>query len=93
MIDSLLFHCLSWREHIISLPVLCSLSVPFCGSRGFRLAPFRVLFQPRLAYALTYSRYRNVTICARVQAPFGPNRPLLCPLVMPFSSAHCTAAA
>ena len=67
---------------------------PRAFPRLISAAPLRLRpSQPRLAHALTYSRYRNVTIWARVQAPFGPNRPLLCPLVMPFSSAHCTAAA
>ena len=33
-------------------------------------------------------RYRNVTICARVQGAPGSNRPPPTPLVTPFSAAH-----
>lgn len=39
------------------------------------------------------ARYRNITICPRVQALAGPNVVLLVPDVMPFASAQATACA
>lgn len=37
-------------------------------------------------------RYRNVTICPRVQGAYGEKLVLLVPFVMPRSTAHCTAS-
>ena len=42
---------------------------------------------------LTYARYRNAVICARVQLLSGANRSLLTPFVTRFTTAHATASA
>ena len=44
-------------------------------------------------YLPMYDLHKKVTIWARVQVLFEPNRPLPIPLVMPLSVAHFTAAA
>ena len=59
---------------------------PFLGTGAFFFYSFRIGFRTAVIYAK--QRYRNMTICARVQSAAEPNIPLPMPAVMPFSHAH-----
>ena len=68
---------------------------PFCfGIEGCERCLFHfyetdsALSTGKLLSSTFAARYRNMTICLRVQVPLEPNRPLPTPVVMPFSTAQ-----